>query len=74
MGRVHEVTDVQTEHQARWLAGQVDQLELEILKRLDSLTTELAATRRVLTSLLISVLVASVTIPIAMIYAAAAGK
>ncbi len=71
MGRIHEVTDVQTEHQARWLAGQVDQLEMEILKRLDSLTTELAATRRVLTGVLVSVLVAALTIPIGMIAAAA---
>lgn len=71
MGRVHEVTDVQTEHQARWLAGQVDQLEMEILKRLDLLTTELAATRRVLTGVLLSVLVAALTIPIGLVWASA---
>lgn len=71
MGRVHEIGDVNGEHQARWLAAQLDELEETFLSRLDRLTAELVATRKILTGLLTAILVASLTIPIGLIWASA---
>ena len=82
MARIHEVIDVSPEHQPRWLAGQIDEverknkeahqaLESRFSEEMNRFTAELGATRRVLTGILIALLTASLTIPIGLIWAAA---
>ena len=74
MARIHEVNDLQPERQTIWLAAQIDELEASFIGRMDKLTLELAATRKILTGILISLLVGLIAIPIGVIWEHAVGK
>lgn len=78
MARAEEVKAVQTEHQTKWLAGQLDELEVQILDRISQLTGEVAAfrqeisgLRRVLIGLLVAVVCSIIVIPVSLLWSAA---
>lgn len=74
VSRADEVADVHPERQAAWLAGQLDELEAGLVTQLTSLTGELAAVRKLLTGILVSICVGLVSIPVGIIWTAAIAR
>lgn len=69
--REQELKNVSPERHTAWLAGQLDEMETQILLTVGKLTDEISATRKILTMLLVAVIVGMITVPISLIWAAA---
>jgi len=74
VARADEVADVHQDRQAVWLAGQLDEMEAGLVTQLTSLTGELAAVRKLLTGILVSICVGLVSIPVGIIWTAAIAR
>lgn len=74
MSRSREIRDVAPDRQAEWLAGQLDEIEARLDKlqvqmsdgfaRIDE---QMAASRRVLTGILVAIIVALVALPVGLL-------
>jgi len=71
MSRRDEVRNLREGQEPQWLAGQIDDVENAFIGKLDTLTGELAALRRVLVGILISIVIAMVAVPVGILWAAA---
>jgi hypothetical protein len=84
MARIHEVAEVAPENQTRWLAGQIDELEANLIVAVTelsgvvkSLTTELTTTReqmgRSSQRIVYTVLSASITLLVSVVVVVISG-
>lgn len=71
MSRQTEIRDVAQDRQAEWLAGQLDEIEAQlnslrrqVTARFDRVDESLAASRRVMTNILVAIIVALIAFPI----------
>lgn len=71
MSRRDEINNVKEGQEPAWIAGQIDDLELLFINRIDTLNKELVSLRRVLVGLLVSIVIALIAVPVGIIWAAA---
>jgi hypothetical protein len=72
-GRADELATVREDAWAGWLAAQIDEVENGLKTEVHALTEEVRKLRSVLTAILISIIVALVSVPIGIIWQVAAG-
>lgn len=73
MSRAEEIAAVSEALRDHWLAGQLDELEKNVLERLVDLAREMSGLRKVLIALLCAVVTATIVIPVSIIWGAAIG-
>lgn len=71
MSRRDEVHNVRDGQEPEWLAGQMDDIEKAFIGRMDNVTAELAALRKILMGILISIVIALISVPVGIIWATA---
>lgn len=72
-GRADELATVREDAWGSWLAAQIDEVENGLKTEVHALTEEVRKLRSVLTAILISIIVALVSVPIGIIWQVAAG-
>lgn len=71
VSRMSEIQQVAESERFVWLAGQMDELHVDLTSRLDVLQAEVGSLRRVWSGVLVAILVGLVAIPVSIIWAAA---
>lgn len=71
VARVEEIRQVAEADRLPWLAGQLDEIHVELTDRMDTLSDQINDMKRLLLGGLIGILTAAITIPIAILWGAA---